>query len=117
MAHLPGQQFVRFFGLLALGNVDKIPNMTRSSMSASSPWPRAEIHRMSPPDKIEKINLVRAYDGPRSSKSGIYAFQIGRVDVLQKNFETDFRFALRYFPELICAFVHGDGVGIDIPGP
>src|SRR5438046_6128472 len=91
MAHLACEQLVGFLSLLALGDIEEdaehnpISDVSIISLASSRNPSNGAAGQNS------KINLVRPYNGPSSRKSGPYAFQVGRVDVLRQDLESDFR--------------------------
>ncbi len=42
---------------------------------------------------------------------------IGRMNISRQYLKGDLLLALRNLPQLVGSLVHGDGVGIDVPGP
>ena len=117
MAHLARQQFACLFGLLALSDIEE--NAKHNSVGYVSVVALAP--RGDPADiaarQYPEVNFVGADDCTRSGKRGPHPFQIGRMNVPGQDLECDLLFVLRDFPQVIGAFIHGDGVGIDVPGP
>src|SRR4051812_37112854 len=117
MAHFARQQFVGFLSLLALGDIKK--DAEHNSVGYVGIIPLASSGN--PADIASKqdaeINLVRAYYCARGGECRSDSLKISGMNVLGQNLESDLPLILRNSPELICPFIQGDRVSVDIPRP
>src|SRR5881227_1403181 len=102
MAHFASQQLVGFLGLFALSDIkedaEHNPISYVSIIALAAGGNPANVTA----GQDSKVDLVGAYYRASSGKSGPDSFQIGGMDILRQDLESDLCFALRNFPQLVC---------------
>ena len=115
MTHFTRQQFVGLFGLLTLGDVEEdAEHNSVGYVGVVALTPRGDPANIAARQNPE-VDFVSTYDCTRRGERRPDPFQVGGMNVLGQDLECDLLLVLRDFPQVICAFIHGDGVGVYIP--
>ena len=116
MAHLAGEEFVAFLGLLAAGDIEEDAEHRAVQHAFVFALPPGRDPADFLTDHDAEIDLVLSHDRAGGGEGGAHAVAVCRVDMGGEILERDFG-GVRHAPEIIGALVEPQLVGIDVPGP